>query len=225
MDFKQFVNTYLGKATDYDGGYGVQCVDLIKLYADKVLGLKLGTLGNAHDYYDNFDKKQILKENFYKIPNTPSFVPQLGDIVVWNTNRGNGNGHIAICTGEGTTKWFNSYDQNWNNNKKMKKYKHDYKNVSGFLRPKDQTKLYDKLYKQGQAVEVHIPVQLTGAIEGDNVMVDTNGYQYWVHKSVIKNGQIIARAIVAYAEPTKCLIQIFDRQFWCDTKFIVKKLD
>jgi hypothetical protein len=79
-------------------------------------------------------------------------------------------------------------------------------------------------YKQGDVVEVHIPVQLTGATEGDNVMVDTNGYQYWVHKSVIKNGQIIARAIVAYGEPTRCLIQIFDKQFWCDNKYIVKKL-
>lgn len=106
----------------------------------------------------------------------------------------------------------------------MKKYKHDYKNVSGFLRPKDQTKLYSNLYSQGEYVEVHIPVQLTGAVDGDNVMVDTNGYQYWVHKSVIKDGQIIARAQIAYADPTKCLIQIFDKQMWCDNKYIVKKL-
>ena len=39
MNYKEFVNTYLGKATDYDGGYGVQCVDLIKLYLDKVFDL------------------------------------------------------------------------------------------------------------------------------------------------------------------------------------------
>lgn len=79
-------------------------------------------------------------------------------------------------------------------------------------------------YKQGEVVEVHIPVQLTGAMQGDNVMVDTNGYQYWVHRTVIKDNEIIARALIAYAEPTKCLIQIFDKQFWCDNKYIVKKL-
>lgn len=79
-------------------------------------------------------------------------------------------------------------------------------------------------YKNGEYIEVHIPVQLTGATEGDNVMVDTNGYQYWVHKSVIKDGQIIARAQIAYAEPTKCLIQIFDKQMWCENKYIIKKL-
>lgn len=224
MDFKKFVNNYLGKATDYDKSVGVQCVDLIKLYADKVLGLKFGTFGNAHCYYDNFENIKMLRDNFYKIPNTPYFIPQLGDIVVWNTNRGKGCGHIAICTGEGNTKNFYSYDQNWNGNKKMKKYKHDYKNVLGFLRPKDPTKLYSNLYNQGEYVEVHIPVQLTGATEGDNVMVDTNGYQYWVHKSVIKDGHIIARAQIAYAEPTRCLIQIFDKQMWCDNKYIVKKL-
>ena len=55
-------------------------------------------------------------------------------------------------------------------------------------------------------------------------MVDTDGYQYWVHESVIKNGQIIARAQIAYAELTRCLIQIFDKQFWCENRYIIKKL-
>lgn len=79
-------------------------------------------------------------------------------------------------------------------------------------------------YQPGEAVEVHIPVIFTGATEGDDVLVDTNGYQYWVHKSVIKDGQIIARATIAYASGTSYLIQIFNRQFWCDEKYIVKKL-
>ena len=79
-------------------------------------------------------------------------------------------------------------------------------------------------YNQGEYVEVHIPVQLTGAYEGDNALVDTDGYQYWIHKSVIKDGQIIARAQITYVENDKCLIQIFDKQFWCENKYIVKKL-
>ena len=81
-------------------------------------------------------------------------------------------------------------------------------------------------YKQGEFVEVHIPVQLTGAKSGRLVMVDTEGYQYWVNESVIKDGKIIARAQIAFAEETRCIIQIFkeDPQFWCDNKYIVKKL-
>lgn len=79
-------------------------------------------------------------------------------------------------------------------------------------------------YKKGDFVEVHIPICFTGAVEGNDVMVETNDYQYWVHKSVIKDGQIIARAKIECVEPTRCLIQIFDRKFWCEDKYIIKKL-
>ena len=32
MNYQEFINAYNGKATDYDGAYGAQCVDLIKAY-------------------------------------------------------------------------------------------------------------------------------------------------------------------------------------------------
>ena len=140
MNYDEFVNTYNGKATDYDGGYGVQCVDLIKLYLDKVFGIKAGAWGNAHAYFDNYNNNTALKNNFNRIANTASFVPIKGDIVVWNTKQGNGAGHIAIATGEGNTSYFYSYDQNWGK-KAMTKVKHTYTNVSGVLRAKDQTKI------------------------------------------------------------------------------------
>lgn len=53
-----------------------------------------------------------------------------GDVVVWDLRHGK-YGHIAIATGEGTTKWFKSYDQNWII-KKMHLVKHNYK--GGFAR-------------------------------------------------------------------------------------------
>lgn len=96
-------------------------------------------------------------------------------------------------------------------------------NKVGTYNSKDY-QISENKYKQGDVIEVHIPVQLTGANEGENVLVDTNGYQYWVHRSVIKDGQIIARATIAYVEPTRCLIQIFDKQFWCENRYIIKKL-
>lgn len=140
MTYDEFVKAYNGKATDYDGAYGAQCVDLIKAYLNKVFGIKPGSWGNAKYYWINFSKHSELTKNFTKIKNTASFVPQAGDIMVWNGNVGGGCGHVAICTGEGNTSEFYSYDQNWNG-KAMHKVKHDYDDVYGVLRPKDQSKI------------------------------------------------------------------------------------
>ncbi len=114
MTFDEFVKKYNGKSIDYDGAYGVQCTDLIKLYVEKVFGVSAGSAswGNAKYYYTNTPAK--LKNITTKIANTASFVPKKGDIMVWNGNVGGGAGHVAICTGEGTTSYFYSYDQNWN---------------------------------------------------------------------------------------------------------------
>ena len=143
MNYNEFIKEYDGKSIDYDGGYGAQCVDLIKLYLDKVFDIKIGAIGNAHVYYDNYDKVALLKNNFDRIENTPEFIPQKGDIVVWNKNTGNGCGHVAIATGEGTTTYFYSYDQNWGG-KTIRRIYHNYTNVSGVLRAKDQSKLFPK---------------------------------------------------------------------------------
>lgn len=140
ITFDEFVKAYLGKSTDYDGVSGVQCVDLVKVYMNKVFGMKPGAWGNAKDYYENFSNVSALKNNFTRIANTPSFVPQKGDICVWgkNVSSSHNYGHIAIATGEGNTKEFYTYDQNWNG-KPMKKVKHTYAAFLGVLRPNNQT--------------------------------------------------------------------------------------
>ena len=82
MNYSEFIIAYSGKSFDYDGVSGVQCVDLIKMYLDKVFGIKAGAWGNAKDYYENFNNLP-LKNSFDRIANTASFVPQQGDIAVW----------------------------------------------------------------------------------------------------------------------------------------------
>lgn len=139
MNYSEFISEYNGKSFDYDGVSGVQCVDLIKMYLDKVFGIKAGAWGNAKDYYENFNNLP-LKNNFERIANTPSFVPKKGDIAVWGAGLGNTYGHIAIATGEGNTSNFNSYDLNWNG-KTVHKVNHTYKGFLGVLRPKDQSKI------------------------------------------------------------------------------------
>jgi len=144
MTYETFIAKFAGKAIDYDGAAGVQCVDLAKMYLDYVFGIKVGAWGDAHSYYDEWTKySSKLKENFYRIPNTPSFIPQKGDIAVWSPNLNGGWGHIAICTGEGTTSYFYSYDQNWGT-KTCVKIRHNYNYFYGVLRPKDQSKITGK---------------------------------------------------------------------------------
>lgn len=138
MNYQEFINEYNGKSFDYDGVAGVQCVDLAKMYLDKVFGIKPGAWGNAKDYYENFNNLPI-KNSFTRIANTPSFVPQKGDIVVWGTGVGK-YGHIAIATGEGNTHQFYSYDLNWGS-KKVHKVLHNYKRFLGVLRPNAQDKI------------------------------------------------------------------------------------
>ena len=139
MNYQEFINEYNGKSFDYDGVSGVQCVDLAKMYLDKVFGIKAGSWGNAKDYYENFNNLPI-RNSFTRIANTPTFVPQRGDIVVWGTGLGNKYGHIAIATGEGNTHQFYSYDLNWGS-KNVHKVLHKYKGFLGVLRPNAQDKI------------------------------------------------------------------------------------
>ena len=138
MNYQEFIDKYNGTSFDYDGVSGIQCVDLIKMYLDKVFNIKAGSWGNAKDYYLNFEKLPISKY-FIKIKNTASFIPQKGDICVWGLGL-NVYGHIAIATGKGDTKEFKSYDLNWGN-KIVHEVSHTYKGFLGVLRAKDQSKI------------------------------------------------------------------------------------
>lgn len=157
MNYDEFIAEYNGKSFDYDGVAGIQCVDLVKVYLDKVFGIKASSWGNAKDYYENFNNLP-LKTSFRRIANTPNFIPQKGDIVVFGTGLGNKYGHIAIATGEGNTSQFYSYDLNWGS-KTVHKVLHNYKGFLGVLRPNDQTKIVEgsdepvKKYQNGSTEE------------------------------------------------------------------------
>ena len=226
MNFDEFVKKYNGKATDYDGGCGVQCVDLAKMYMDKVLGIKMGAIGNAEAYWRRYHELPILNQNFERIANTPQFIPQKGDIVVWDLRHGK-YGHIAIADGVGTTSYFYSYDQNWGE-KAMKRVKHSYKDgFAGVLRPKKMAVKASQI-KAGQAVEINLPMYFTGAIEEDRFQYDNKTEICWIHsdtKSLIKNDNLRARAIVCFVQGDSYIVQVFNDQFWCKEKEIVKVLE
>ena len=160
MTYDEFIKKHNGVAVNYDGAAGKQCVDLATAYFNEVFGSGIKNFWyDAHHFWDLFDKNTWLKANFTKVKNTPSFVPKKGDVAIWSGTLNGGWGHIAICTGEGNTKYFYSYDQNWTGrNDPCTKIKHNYNHVLGVLRPKNQNAinpptLETKGYKKGASTD------------------------------------------------------------------------
>ena len=129
MTIREFFDKWNGKGIDFDGFYDNQCMDLAEEYNREVVNAPRLS-GNAADVWD------VYPVNFYeKIQNTPTGVPSLGDIVIWNRRVGGGFGHIAIFS-EGDANKFTSFDQNWPEGSNCHFQEHDYKNVFGWLHPK-----------------------------------------------------------------------------------------
>lgn len=147
MTFNKWVKENLGKGIDYDGTYGVQCVDLAKHYIKNVLGVTPQSIGNAIEYYNKRKTSEYLTKNFKWIDNTAEFIPKKGDLCVFTSK--SGNGHISVATGEGTTSYFYSYDQNFPKAKHepMTKIKHSYTSFLGVLRPKKKKRTSLKYFK------------------------------------------------------------------------------
>lgn len=147
MTFNKWVKENLGKGIDYDGTYGVQCVDLAKHYIKNVLGITPQSIGNAIEYYNKRKTSEYLTKNFKWIDNTEEFIPKKGDLCVFTSK--SGNGHISVATGEGTTSYFYSYDQNFPKAKHepMTKIKHSYTSFLGVLRPKKKKSISLKYFK------------------------------------------------------------------------------
>lgn len=142
ISFDTWVKKYMGKKTDYDGVYGVQCVDLIDCFIDRVLGLTKGFWGNAKYWWLNRNDSKWLKDNFDFI--TPRYVNgelKRGDIGIRTSGK---YGHIFVIAESNSNGKFKYYDQNaTGNGDKMtlreKAYNNDY--INGILRPKAQANL------------------------------------------------------------------------------------
>lgn len=139
--FDEYFKKYTGVGIDYDGRYSYQCFDLANHYCVNVLGGKAFIGMYAYEIYENF-ANQPSKNLFTRIANTPAFVPQKGDIMVWAKTLNGKAGHVAICNGVGDTTYFYAYDENWDGkNQVTTLVKHNYNHVLGVLRPKDQSKI------------------------------------------------------------------------------------
>ena len=131
---KQWILASVGKRYDTDGYYGAQCKDYANAYSS-FHGHPLKA-SNANATWT------IAQDPFWqKLANTPTFLPQVGDIVVWGAWTGNPYGHIGVVL-DANLNTFRSVDQNWFNANSTTGspaaiVSHNYTNprVVGFLRP------------------------------------------------------------------------------------------
>lgn len=135
MTLQQFVDKWNGKYIDFDGKYSAQCVDLMRQYVVEVLKKDPYSIPRAN-YAKNIFKNFKSNKDFQKIINTPTGVPQAGDIIFWDWRYPVTGiaGHVAIVTGGNVYK-FISFDQNFPKGSTCRYVNHDYRGVMGWLRP------------------------------------------------------------------------------------------
>lgn len=135
-DFEIFKNYVLSQGVEISDKTNVyQCMDLAYAFC-LFLHVPKDTVRHLYAYQIFTSPNDITNEYFQIIPNDDSFIPQEGDIGVFNKTNSNIAGHVCICTGNGNTKTFKSLDQNWAGQSKVSEVTHDYINFLGVLRPK-----------------------------------------------------------------------------------------
>jgi hypothetical protein len=131
MNLNTFVMTY-NNTTVGDG----QCVALIKLYEDEVLGfIEYFGVPYAYQYFTSYPTNQGLQNHYDRYFFTDG-LPAPGDIVVYDSNTGGGAGHVSIVYLNPTSSGFTGFDQNWSTPGKCHIESHTYNHALGFLRPK-----------------------------------------------------------------------------------------
>lgn len=139
----EFVKKWTGKPCEMGGSANAmnQCVDLANAYIAECLGLPIILWTNAQDFPSKAGDK------YEYIENTPTGVPNKGDIIIWKSK--DNVGHIAIFL-DGTASKFNSFDQNWPTGSTCHIQSHTYTttygtDVIGWLRAKPATTMYKGL--------------------------------------------------------------------------------
>ncbi|PCF44029.1 SH3 domain-containing protein [Staphylococcus delphini] len=110
-EFISFLKSSEGKQFNEDGWYGYQCFDFANTGWLKLFGHKLMGLG-AKDIPFNSINKNYFKTEAKVYSNTPEFLAEPGDMVVFGANYGGGYGHVAWVI-EATLDYIIVLEQNW----------------------------------------------------------------------------------------------------------------
>ena len=130
---ESWIDGKLGTAIDYDGAYGVQCVDLISLYY-RYLGYNIFNYvaGNGYAYTFNYSP---LPPGWQRYGNNVN--PQPGDIVVFGANQYGAywTGHIGIVRAVDATSYkYLDYNGTGNNDRGTWRWK-PLRNFTSIIRP------------------------------------------------------------------------------------------
>jgi len=219
------------KSNGYIAGYHTG-IDLVGISSDIVYSVSTGQVIMARIYgsygfsvkvRDNITKKVYLfghlRKMFVKVGDRVTRTSKIG--LMGNT--GNSRGvhlHFEVRTPEDKYGWQEN-PCNWLG----------IPNEKGTYDSKNYT--IDKtFYNTFSYVEVNIPIKDTGArksnliVGGNDVLVDSNGYQFWIHESLIKNSKVIARVRINKKLNDIYYMEVigFGNQFQCIEKYITKKL-
>lgn len=139
MKYLDFIYKFNNKYCNYNmesesrkrPGYSYECKYLFNAYNRDVVGAKR-TYGNACDIWYNYDTTK-----YTRIPNTLTFVPKKGDVMIWGAWAGNPYGHVAIVDNANLL-WFNAFGQNYplGSNCHFKIFSYIRPKVLGVIRPK-----------------------------------------------------------------------------------------
>lgn len=94
MTLDEFVKEYEGKKIDYDGYYGAQCVDLVRLYIRLIWSLPQPK--NIISAYEAYTRWLRCGDGFNEIGWKSLTKIVRGDIVIFPPTISNPHGHIAI---------------------------------------------------------------------------------------------------------------------------------
>lgn len=158
ITFDNFIAKWTGQPVDFDGVYPNQCMDLMHQYVYDVLGItNAAVLAHpaAYQVFTDFTETQY----FDRIDNSPTGVPQKGDIVLFNKTSSNPYGHVCVFI-EGDANKFKSFDANYPTGSLPHVQDHTYGYCLGWLHPK-------------------------GNAPTDSVMVDSKVFENLVRKSTI----------------------------------------
>ncbi|EGQ3293761.1 N-acetylmuramoyl-L-alanine amidase [Staphylococcus pseudintermedius] len=105
----KWLDNSVGKQFDFDKAYGYQCYDYTNAYFNYMTGKVLYGMFAKNIHTDN---KATLASIATVYENTEHFLPQKGDIVIFNGRYGGGCGHTAVVN-QATLQSFEVIEQNW----------------------------------------------------------------------------------------------------------------
>ena len=140
-----------------------QCMDLVYIWIF-ILGYPKATIQKLFAYQVYTEPTALTLQYFDKIPNDATFIPQDGDICVYDKTASNIAGHIGVALGGGTITQFRCFEQNYpvGTNALVRVRNYNTPKLLGVLRPKvfdtlvvtDQTKIPAPLNIWNQDLEV-----------------------------------------------------------------------